>query len=107
MCLNGGNTSHLFHNFYCRALKFSYKLLYVIGFDLVSSWLHLYMCFTPDARGTEYYNSVPAGIGTEFQNDHECEARGIHFSLGARVPNIIHHEGRGCICNAYKDQRDI
>ena len=31
------------------------------------------MCFTPDARGTEYYNSVPAGI--EFQNDHECEAR--------------------------------
>ena len=20
--------------------------------------------------------------GTEFQNDHECEARGIHFSLG-------------------------
>ena len=40
----------------------------------------LYMCFTPDARGTEYSNSVPAGI--EFQNDHECEARGIHFSLG-------------------------
>ena len=33
-----------------------------------------------DARGTDYSNSVPAGI--EFQNDHECEARGIHFSLG-------------------------
>ena len=54
------------------------------------------MCFTPDARGTEYYNSVPAGI--EFQNDHECEARGI-ISVWARVrstgvPNIIHHEGR-------------
>ena len=39
-----------------------------------------YMCFTPAARGSEYSNSVPAG--TEFQNDHECEARGIHFSLG-------------------------
>ena len=38
------------------------------------------MCFTLDARGTEYSYSVPAG--TEFQNDHECEARGIHFSLG-------------------------
>ena len=38
------------------------------------------MCFTPDARGTEYSNSVQAGI--EIQNDHECEARGIHFSLG-------------------------
>ena len=38
------------------------------------------MCFTPDARGTEYSNSVPAG--TEFQNDHGCEARGVHFSLG-------------------------
>ena len=33
----------------------------------------MYMCFTPDARGTKYSNSVPAGI--EFQNDHECEAR--------------------------------
>ena len=32
------------------------------------------MRFTPDARGTEYSNSVPAGI--EFQNDHECEAPG-------------------------------
>ena len=42
--------------------------------------IQLYLCFTPDARGTEYYNSLPAGI--EFQNDHECEARGIHFSLG-------------------------
>ena len=42
--------------------------------------IRIYMCFTPDARGTEYSNSVPAGI--EFQNDHECEARGIHFSLG-------------------------
>ena len=40
----------------------------------------IYMCFTPDARGTEYSNSVPAG--TEFQHDHECEARGIYFSLG-------------------------
>ena len=40
----------------------------------------VYMCFTPDARGTEYSNSVPAG--TEFQNDHGCEARGVHFSLG-------------------------
>ena len=38
------------------------------------------MCFTPDARGTENSNSVPAG--TEFQNDHEYEARGIHFRLG-------------------------
>ena len=64
------------------------------------------MCFTPDARGTEYSNSVPAV--TEFQNDHEWKAQGIHFSLGlsarsTRVPNIIHHEGRGY--NAYKDQR--
>ena len=42
--------------------------------------LRHYMCFTPDARGTEFSNSVPAGI--EFQNDHECEARGMHFSLG-------------------------
>ena len=40
--------------------------------------------------------------------------RGIHFSLGpsdvrtrstrVKVPNIIHHEGRGY--NAYKDKRD-
>ena len=46
----------------------------------LSIYIMFYMCFTPDARGTEYSNSVPAG--TEFQNDHECEARGIHFSLG-------------------------
>ena len=31
-------------------------------------------------RETEYFNSVP--VGTEFQNDHECEAQGIHSSLG-------------------------
>ena len=66
------------------------------------------MCFTPDARGTKYYNSVPAGI--EFQNDHECKARGQgYISVWARVhstrvPNIIYHEGRGC--KAYKDKRD-
>ena len=45
------------------------------------------MCFTPDARGTDYSNYVPAG--TEFQNDHECEARGIHFSLKKKVTNIV------------------
>ena len=60
------------------------------------------MCFTPDTRGTEYSNSVPAGA--EFQNYHECEAQGIHFSLGPSALHIIHHEGREC--NAYKDQRD-
>ena len=38
------------------------------------------MSFTPEARETEYSNSVPAGI--EFQNDNEWEAQGIHFSLG-------------------------
>ena len=34
------------------------------------------MCFTPEARGTEYPNSVPAGI--ELQNDHECEAHAVN-----------------------------
>ena len=41
------------------------------------------MQFTPDARGTEYFNSVP-NLGTEFQNDHEFEAQGMYFSLGPR-----------------------
>ncbi len=45
------------------------------------------MCFTPDARGTEYSNSVPAG--TEFQNDHECEARDEgYISVWARVRSM-------------------
>ena len=60
----------------------------------------VYMCFTPDARGTEYSNSVP--VGTEFQNDLITSAKHEgHISVWARVrstrvPNIIHHEGRGC-----------
>ena len=66
------------------------------------------MCFTPNTRGTEYSNSVPAG--TEFLNDHESSAKHEgYISVCARVrstrvPNIIYHEGRGC--NAYKDKRD-
>ena len=60
------------------------------------------MCFTPDARGTEYSNSVPAGI--EFKNDHEGYISVWARVHSTRVPNIIHHEGRGC--KAYKDKRD-
>ena len=57
------------------------QVLIIVVVSTDRAWpADLYMCFTPDARGTEYSNSVPAGI--EFQNDHECEARGIHFSLG-------------------------
>ena len=63
------------------------------------------MCFTPDARGTEYSNSVP---GQNFKMITGAKHEG-YISVWARVrstrvPNFIHHEGRGC--NAYKDKRD-
>ena len=45
------------------------------------------MCFTPDARGTEYSNSVPAG--TEFQNDHECKARGFQTLFIMREEGLM------------------
>ena len=61
-------------------LEIEFCLNMSMGVAILGFFAKFQMCFTPDARGTEYYNSVPAGI--EFQNNHECEARGIHFSLG-------------------------
>ena len=45
------------------------------------------MCFTLDARGTEYSNSVQAG--TEFQNDHEFEARGFQTLFIMREEGLM------------------
>ena len=60
---------------------------------------------TPD-RGTEYSNSFL--LRTAFRNDRDAKHEGYILVWArvrsTRVPNFIHHEGRGC--NAYKDKRD-
>ena len=58
--------------------KFQFKDAFSGLQRLKALWL-FYVLYTRRQK-TEYYNSVPAG--TEFQNDHGCEARGVHFSLG-------------------------
>ena len=48
------------------------------------------MKFRPDARVTEYFNLVP--VGTEFQNEHKCEACWRIYPAGFFKPLLPHDE---------------
>ena len=55
----------------------------------------------PDARGAEYF--TPALQGQNFKMITSAKHKG-YISVRARVrsmrvPNTIHHEGRGCKCS--------
>ena len=55
----------------------------------------IYMCFTPDARGIEFL-FCPQNFKMITSAKHEGYISVWARVRSMRVPNIIHHEGRGC-----------
>ena len=66
-------------------IEFNFKVR-----EIIDQYWYVYIWFTPDARGTEYFNSVPVETYSILHDKYISVWVRVSRT---RVPTNIHHEG--------------